>query len=116
MIQDYVSCIKWSNETLVARVTPNCWESFTPKQLVAKETFFTEDSSPADVSMDTPMNNMESKENSVIQDTTWVAMGTPSPIDSDVKEITSTVVKEEDEPVVAKGTPNQSPVSNLYYC
>ena len=117
VIQDYLSCINWSNETLVARATPSSWESFTPKELVSKETFFTDDSSPADISMDTAISNIECKDASVIQDTTWVAMGTPSPTDSDAKEITTTVAKE-DESLVAKDTPtifNQSKVSRLLY-
>ena len=112
VIQDYLSCVNWSDESLVARATPSCWESFTPKQLVAKETFFTDDSSPADVSMDTALTIVDSTEASVIQDTTWVAMGTPSPTEPS-KEITGSVVKE-DVPVVAKDTPivfNQSQVS-----
>ena len=115
VIQDYLSCINWSDESLVARATPSCWESFTPKQLVAKETFFTDDSSPADVSIDTAITNVDSKEDSVIQDTTWVAMGTPSPTEC-VKEITGSVVKE-DEPVVTKDIPigfNQSQVSYTF--
>ena len=115
VIQDYLSCVNWSNETLVARATPNRWESFTPKQLVSKETFFADDSSPADVSMDTAISNVEPKETSVIQDATWVAMGTPSPTDSSAKEISASVVKE-DESFVTKDTPttfNQSQVSKL---
>ena len=66
VIQDYLCCVNWSDESVVARATPSCWESFTPKQLVAKETFFTDDSSPADVSMDTAITNVDSKEASVI--------------------------------------------------
>ena len=110
VIQDYLTCINWSDESLVARTTPSHWESFTPKQLVAKETFFSDNSSPADVSMDTAIANMDSNEASVIQDTTWVAMGTPSPTESN-KEITGGVVKEgvavvtKDIPVVTKDTP-----------
>ena len=114
VIQEYLCCVNCSDESLVARATPSCWESFTPKQLVAKETFFIDDSSPADVSMDTAITNVDSKEASVIQDTTWVAMGTPSPTESN-KEITGSVVKE-DVPVVTKDTPtvfNQSQVSYM---
>lgn len=110
VIQDYLCCVNWSDESLVARAIPNCWESFTPKQLVAKETFFTDDSSPADVSIDTAMTNVDSKEASVIQDTTWVVMGTPSPTESN-KEITGVV---KDDVPVTKDTPtvfNQSQVS-----
>lgn len=114
VIQEYLSCINWSNETLVARATPNSWESFTPKQLVAKEMFFTDDSSPADVSMDTAINNLlDSKDTSVIEDTTWIAMGTPSATDSDTKETTPTVVKEAVH-IVTKDSPtifSQSQVS-----
>lgn len=115
VIQDYLSCINWSNESIVARATPSCWESFTPKQLFAKETFFTDESSPADVSMDTAITNMDSKETSVIHDTTWVAMGTPSPTDSDKKEIATTLVKE-DVPVVTKATPTGFNQSQVSYC
>lgn len=118
VIQDYLSCISWSNESLVARATPNSWESFTPKQLCTKETFFTDDSSPAlatatDVSMDTAINNVDCKETSVIHDTTWVATGTPSPTESNSKEIIVNVVKN-NVSVVSKDTPtvvNQPQVS-----
>ena len=110
VIKDYLSCVNWSNESLVARATRR-WESFTPKELVAKKTFF---SSPADVSMDTVIASVDTKEVSVIQDTTWVAMGTPSPAESDKKEIIDSVV--EDVPVITTDTPvivNQSQVSYI---
>ena len=113
VIKDYLSCVNWSNESLVAKATRR-WESFTPKELVAKKTFFSNDYSPVDVSMDAAIASVDTKEVSVIQDTTWVNMGTPSPAESDKKEIIDSVV--EDVPVITKDTPvivNQSQVSYI---
>jgi len=113
VIKDYLSCVNWSNESVVAKATLR-WESFTPKELIAKETFFSDDYSPADVATDMAIANMDTKEVDEIQDTTWIAVGTPSPTESDNKEIRGSVVK--DIPVITKDTPvivNQSQVSHI---